>query len=186
MAGYTGFSSFKTSHPIFYTARFIRDALVQLTLDPSVTLIEPLLISLDDLPEAVRSGIIVQRDGVRIAVGFVDTYLDIQEAPQHQFDGLPTVFIAREQVLAEPRCSIARMIWACRKTLVSPGNRVRILHSLSQSCDGLSLVDLGNVVSGPEDPIDAILALACEGHIAVNISAAVTPETIVRRMRRDV
>jgi hypothetical protein len=75
------------------------------------------------------------------------------------------------------------MVWACRKTLVSPGNRVRILHALSKSCDGLSLIDLGNVVRGPEDPIDAILALACEGHLTIDVSQPVTPETVVRRMR---
>ena len=114
--------------------------------------------------------IIARRDDIRVIVGFSDVAQNAADPFLCPFEDLQTVLIAWDQVLVEPRCSIGRMVWACRKSLVAPGNRVRIMHALSKSCDGLSLIDLGNVARGPEDPIDAILTLACEGHLAIDVS----------------
>jgi len=85
-------------------------------------------------------------------------------------------------IRVEPRFTTVRLITACRRTPVSAGDRVRILHQLDE-VGTMRLVDCAGAVMNTQDGVAAVLALACEGLIAVDISRPILPETQVRRRR---
>lgn len=85
-------------------------------------------------------------------------------------------------IRAEPRITTVRLIMACRRTPVTAGDRVRILHQLDE-VGTMRLVDCAGGVMSTQDGVAAVLALACEGLIAVDISRPILPETQVRRRR---
>jgi hypothetical protein len=83
---------------------------------------------------------------------------------------------------AEPRFTTVRLIQACRRTFVSAGDRVRILHHLDE-CGTARLVEAASVAQNAADGVAAVLALACEGLVSVDISRPILPETPVKRRR---
>jgi hypothetical protein len=85
-------------------------------------------------------------------------------------------------VRAEPRFSTVRLILACRRTPVTAGDRVRILHQLDE-CGTMRLVECAGAAQNARDGVAAVLALACEGLVAVDIEGPILPETPVRRRR---
>jgi len=97
-------------------------------------------------------------------------------------DGRPFSIETAASIRAEPRFTTVRLVMACKRTLVTAGDRVRILHQLDES-GTMRLVDCASAVMNTADGVAAVLALACEGLIAVDISRPILPETQVRRRR---
>ena len=97
-------------------------------------------------------------------------------------DGRPFSIETAASIRAEPRFTTVRLIKACRRTPVTAGDRVRILHQLDE-VGTMRLVDCAGAVMNTQDGVAAVLALACEGLIAVDISRPILPETQVRRRR---
>ena len=83
---------------------------------------------------------------------------------------------------AEPRFTTVRLITECRRTHVSAGDRVRILHHLDE-CGTGSLVECAGAVQNARDGVAAVLALAVEGLVAVDLDRPILPETKVRRRK---
>jgi len=178
-----GFHSFKTSAPIHYPHRWHRDALIQLTLDPSITALAPSPISSSDLAEGVTAAFTAVYGSVPVLLGLADGSTDDVFA---DVGDLPQLVLTRREVLAEPRATTARMIWSARKTQVSPGDRIRVLQRLSRHPSGLPISALEEAIASPHgDPIDAILALACVGLVAIDATGHLRPETVVRRLDRS-
>jgi hypothetical protein len=97
-------------------------------------------------------------------------------------DGRPFMFETATSIRAEPRFTTVRLIMACKRTPVTAGDRVRILHQLDEA-GTMRLVDCASAVMNSQDGVAAVLALACEGLISVDISRPVLPETPVKRRR---
>lgn len=97
-------------------------------------------------------------------------------------DGRPFAIETAATIRAEPRFATVRLIMACKRTPVTAGDRVRILHQLDE-VGTMRLVDCASAVMNTQDGVAAVLALACEGLIAVDISRPILPETQVRRRR---
>lgn len=97
-------------------------------------------------------------------------------------DGRPFSIETTASIRAEPRFTTVRLIMACKRTPVTAGDRVRILHQLDE-VGTMRLVDCASAVMNTQDGVAAVLALACEGLIAVDISRPILPETQVRRRR---
>ncbi len=95
-------------------------------------------------------------------------------------DGRRFVIESAASLRAEPRISTVRLIMACRRTYVSAGDRVRILHHLDE-CGTGRLVDCAGMAINAQDGVAAVLALAVEGLLAVDIGRPILPETAVRR-----
>ena len=95
-------------------------------------------------------------------------------------DGRRFVIESAATLRAEPRISTVRLIMACRRTPVSAGDRVRILHHLDE-CGTGRLVECAAMAINAQDGVAAVLALAVEGLVAVDISRPILPETPVRR-----
>jgi hypothetical protein len=97
-------------------------------------------------------------------------------------DGRPFLIETAASIRAEPRFTTMRLILACKRTPVSAGDRVRVLHQLDEM-GAMRLVDCASAVMNTQDGVAAVLALACEGLVAVDISRPILPETQVRRRR---
>ena len=97
-------------------------------------------------------------------------------------DRRPFLIETAASIRAEPRFTTMRLILACKRTPVTAGDRVRVLHQLDEM-GAMRLVDCASAVMNTQDGVAAVLALACEGLIAVDISRPILPETQVRRRR---
>jgi hypothetical protein len=97
-------------------------------------------------------------------------------------DGRPFLIETAASIRAEPRFTTMRLILACKRTPVSAGDRVRVLHQLDEM-GAMRLVDCASAVMNTQDGVAAVLALACEGLVAVDISRPILPESQVRRRR---
>lgn len=97
-------------------------------------------------------------------------------------DGRPFLIETAASIRAEPRFTTVRLITACKRTPVTAGDRVRILHQLDEA-GTMRLVDCASAVLNSQDGVAAVLALACEGLVCVDISRPILPETLIRRRR---
>jgi hypothetical protein len=97
-------------------------------------------------------------------------------------DGRPFTIETAGDIRAEPRFTTIRLVMACKRTPVTAGDRVRILHQLDE-VGTMRLVDCASAAMNAADGVAAVLALACEGLIAVDVSRPILPETQVRRRR---
>jgi len=97
-------------------------------------------------------------------------------------DGRPFLFETAASIRAEPRFTTVRLVLACKRTPVTAGDRVRILHQLDES-GTMRLVECAGAAMNTVDGVAAVLALACEGLIEVDISRPILPETQVRRRK---
>ena len=97
-------------------------------------------------------------------------------------DGRPFTFETAASIRSEPRFTTVRLIMACKRTPVTAGDRVRVLHHLDEA-GAMRLVDCASAAMNATDGVAAVLALACEGLIAVDITRPILPETQVRRRR---
>jgi hypothetical protein len=97
-------------------------------------------------------------------------------------DGRPFTIETAASIRSEPRFTTVRLITACRRSPVTAGDRVRILHQLDE-CGTMRLVDCAGMAMNAADGVAAVLALACEGLVAVDISRQILPETPVRRRK---
>jgi hypothetical protein len=171
-----GFASFKTSSAITYPGRWHRDALLQATLDPAIGSLAPFPHP-ELLPDSVSFAFLAAYEASPVAIGLSETEADHPT----EVAGHPLVVLSRAAVLAEPRVSTARMVWAARRIPVAPGDRVRLLARLSEAGqDGLPLAGLEPLVrSSPCDPVDAVLALVAHGLLCLDVGRHLTHETVV-------
>lgn len=104
------------------------------------------------------------------------------DGPAASVDGRPFVVETAASLRAEPRFTTVKLVLECRRTPVSAGDRVRVLHHLDE-CGTASLVECAGAVQNARDGVAAVLALAVEGLVAVDIDRPIRPETKLRRRR---
>jgi hypothetical protein len=160
--------------PITYPCRWHRDALVQLALDPKVISLHPID---GEPPEGAALAFgVVHRTGPVITLLF--------EGAPDEHDLLSSkafAVITRAQVDREPIRSAARSLWAARGTPVPLGDRMRVLATAAR---GITFAEAANVVApGDHDPFDVVAALVCEGLLAVDLAAGLTPTTRLEAVR---
>jgi hypothetical protein len=101
--------------------------------------------------------------------------------PVQATDGRSFAVETARTLRAEPRFSTVRLIGSCRRIPVSAGDRVRILHHLDEAGTA-PLVEVAGAAQA-YDGVAAVLALACEGLVTVEIDRPILPETRVRRRK---
>lgn len=168
-----GFRSHKTPIPIIYVQRWHRDLLIQLTLDAAVLCIT----SGPGTMSTEIFDVLVETDaGVAHLLAFRDE-TDASVVPMHHV----CVSLRRSSVLREPQASNARSIWSMRKKIVPLPDRLRILTHLQAAPAGMPISELISCVAASSiEPVEAVMSLACEGLLAINLDAPLVPETIVR------
>ncbi|MBN4096047.1 hypothetical protein [Methylobacterium sp. OT2] len=172
-----GFSSFKTTFPIPYAARWHRDLLIQLTLYPAVDTIEHERTAMGD-EDLLNLRLIAAGTAIQV------TALRDAEGVPHRPEPSDRVFLRRSVVLMEPRVSDARAVWATRRLTVQVGDRLRIL-SVVGDWRPHSIFDLvQSVHDRANDPFEIILSLVCRGDLAIDLRDGLRPETCVVKSKR--
>ena len=175
-------------------ASLIEDFLVVCELDPAVEALrvptEPAVVRIGAETIAHQADFELVCDGAAALVDVV-AEADLAAYPLRAAlvggelraeDGRAVLVETARTLRAEPRFTTVRLIMACRRTFVSAGDRVRILHYLDESGTA-RLVDCAGVVQNAMDGVACVLALAVEGLVAVDISRPILPETPVRRRK---
>jgi hypothetical protein len=180
------FVSAKSAVAIPLLNSLTRDALIQASLDPSVSKIDYLSSATIEGHHVRLNAIVLHRDNRKYC-------LEIEGAmPLRDLDEEGLVLIAfadlgiaslektAKEILREPGCSNAREIWRNVNTEVSFNDRAEIIAAF-ETHGSLSIRELHKVakVSRPLTPM--IYALACEGSIEIDISKrAMSGQTKVR------
>jgi hypothetical protein len=174
-------------------ASLVADFLAACELDPSIEGLrapaEPATFDIDGTMVEHFADFELMRDGATTLVDVV-TEADLVHHPFRAalvggavaVDGRAFAFETVASVMAEPRFTTVRLIMACRRTPVTAGDRVRILHQLDE-CGTMRLVDCAGTAQNAGDGVAAVLALAVEGLVAVDINRPILPETPVRRRK---
>lgn len=164
-----GFSSFKTVRPIPYAFRWHRDLLVQVTLDPTV----------DEIDHEGHSPEGDDSLSLRLVWGgtaiHVTALRDTDDMP-HRPTQHGRVLLRRSVVLAEPRASDARAVWATRRLLVQVGDRLRILLAVGDGRQHTISDLVPNIRDRGYDPYEAILSLVCRGDLAIDLRDGLHPD----------
>ena len=171
------FSGAKLVSAIPHRERWHRDALIALSLDPSIEAIEAAEHVVND--KGVLFSLRVRhRIGGWATVEFV---ADEEDRRWRKSDG-GTVTLSRETVLRSPAVEARRAIWAARAAIVSVADRWQVMTALSASTQGLPLAEVvGTISSRSRDAVEAICALACEAVIHIDVARGLVPEARVTR-----
>ncbi len=167
-----GFTSFKNVLPIRYPRRWHRDMLIQLVLDPAVTIIESSSIDCgqSDFCVTVRTA----TDALRLIAT-----RDMDGICEPLPDG--SIRVPRSNVLRQPRAGTARMVWAARGRPVPAGDRLQLLMAIESHVEGVAVGSL--LAASPRSPAaqaEAVFALACEGLVTIDLTRPFSPSTRVR------
>ena len=92
--------------------------------------------------------------------------------------------VDHHEVGEEPRLTNVRLVFGCRRVRVSPGDRVRILHHLSENGPS-PVVEVARGVLNQAEAVECILALVCEGSVMLDLDGTFGPETQVWRATRE-
>lgn len=172
-----GFTSFKTNGPLEYTRRCARDALIQASLEPEITSIDPGPRVNFGPPDTYFSFCVVTQNR-SCAVALTDHTNSMSFSPPPGCD--VAIAINRASVLAEPAKTAARTIWAHRETQVPALFSVRVMRRLRESPSGLRLGELEeSLVHEPKNWVAYTLALACNGLVVIDYRSPITDDTMV-------
>jgi hypothetical protein len=172
-----GFTSIKCAAPIQYTQRSARDALIQASLDPEVSSIEP-LVQPERCPPDTYFSFAVVIHGKRCAIALTEAINCTFHAPHGCQVGLA---IGRASILSDPAKTTARTIWACRETNLPPLFSVKLLTKLRAHPKGIRLGDLEEaLVDEPKRWVDYTLAMVCAGLVTIDYRAPITDGSLVR------
>ena len=175
--GGRGFTSFKCPTPIEYVRRCARDALIQATLEPEISSVEPLK-SPRAVPDDTYFAFAVISHSRRCAIILTDvTTNESITAPE---DCDVAVAINRASILAEPVKTTARTVWAHRDTIVPALFSVRLMRRLQDKPNGTRIIELEDaLIDEPRRWVDFILALACRGLVTLDYRRPLTDHTLV-------
>lgn len=154
----------------------IRTALTQATLDPAVRSIE-YIATVPGLPPAWNAeAIAIERDGIRYHLDIVEARprRSIAErllAAQSLLDlGLRPLVRTESDVLREPRCTNCRTVFEYSGRPVKLELRMQILGVLAEEST-LPLGELLGRLRSNRDPATAVMSLACEGIIELDLTS---------------
>ncbi|APG12031.1 hypothetical protein BKD09_27210 [Bradyrhizobium japonicum] len=180
------FSSVKCGGSVPMRHPLMRDALQQAALDPAIRSID-YLPTIPTVPSTWDvDAIVIERDGCRY-------YLDIVEArprrtiaqrlmvAQALLDlGLRPLVRTESDVMREPRCTNARTVFEYASRPVDVGLRLQILGALTD--DGaMPLGELLSRLRSHRDPVAAVMSLACNGVVELDLdSMPLGPRTVTR------
>ena len=173
-----GFKSYKCARSIEYTRRCCRDAMIQATLDPDVGRLFQSEIPAK-APDDTFFTFCVQVSGRNCVIALCD------ETDRTTFSTPPGfavgVSVSRQSILAEPVLTTSRTIWSRREILVPPAFSVRLRKRLANDPNGLQLGSLEDEFSDEQHRwVDYIMAMACNGLVALDCRQPLTDATLVR------
>lgn len=184
------FKSAKTSGPIPARHSLVQQALIIATLDPHVQAIEHIAATkVRGMSVAIDAIVIADCAGRRLLdIPGTKPLLDLDEEALGLLAtaelGLARLTMTRADIAREPRAANCGLVWACRHMRVTASDRVRLLASLDEETS-MTLLRAGSEIRHATDPIGAVLALACQDLLEVDLQTGpLGPGTSVRRRER--
>jgi hypothetical protein len=180
------FVSAKTTAPIPIRHPAIRDALVQLSLDPSIRSIGYLESAIVASEQIDLDAIVLHGESGRVLLDIVPArpIRDLEEEglaliALGELD-LPTLVITSEDLRREPRYTNCRSVWRYNKHHVPLEIRIRILQVLLEQ-QSIELAQLLQNIRADSVGSRAIMSLACSDLLELDLSSQpLGPRTIVR------
>lgn len=184
------FASAKAVRPIPVESAMRMDALIQAALDPEV-------FTIDYVPGVLVKGVEFLLRGIVLAGETGRTLLDLpDDGPTPDVDqvgllllaaeslGLPIVTRTAEELRANPFAENCMLVWRSRSHRIHPGDQVRVLQHLEEN-EPCRLIDVAGVVRSSPDGVSAVLALACQDLLELDLRLApLGPWTTTRRRRQ--
>ncbi|MDE5465948.1 hypothetical protein [Bradyrhizobium sp. CSS354] len=175
-----------TSGPIPARHPALRTALVQSSLDPAVRAIHHVASAPVGAAPVEVDAVVVARDDGSFVLDVVPARLprsfdeEILRGIALRGLGVGSLVVTSEHLAAEPRRSNVDFVWSHRGQPVAIGLRLGILQILAE--DGpLPLGRLLQSVRSDRDPAAAVLSLACDDQLEIDLaSARIGPATTVR------
>ncbi len=185
------FESAKTLRPIPSPSEAHYQAMVQATLDATVLQMEPgpaITLGTGQSVQQHQMTALISTDASRTALYVVppgDKHPEPQEIEETserlRTCGCAYQVLTTADVRREPLYSNSKLVWECRSQRVAAGDRIRILHVLTEN-GPLPLIETASAALRTSDAIAVVLALACQGLVEIDLAVGpLGPETQVRR-----
>lgn len=181
------FVSAKTVTAIPVVSGLLHDSLVAATLDPAVRKIGLVPPALGRQAPVGRRAIVIERDDgsfvldvrpERPSEGIGETADHVAAAAR--LLGLPLLTVSEADIRREPRFTNSRLVWDYRTQPVPIGLRLQVLQLLADE-GPMPLRRLLPAIRTSADPVAAVLALACQDIVDLDLlSAPIGPSTIAR------
>lgn len=181
------FSSPKATDPIRYVGPSAHDLLVQATFDFRIRGIGYVdVLPLDCRPVRVAAPVMEREEGMSVVLlNGMHPDRDAEEglvAEAIAAAGLGIERVSPAELGREPLATTARVVWRQRHVSVDPAMRLALAAAFDDEAT-LTVGELCSRVSGPRDPVFAIMALACETLLHLDLSRGFDRETTVRGPR---
>jgi hypothetical protein len=180
------FVSAKTTTAIPVRHPGLREALIQLSLDPQVRSIEYVASVRVASAQVTIDAVVIQHDDGRYVLDVVPARAvrDIEDEGLVQIAlgelELKPLVLTAEEIRREPRRTNANLIWSHNDVTVPIGLRMRILQILLDE-GPMPLGQLLKSLAGESDPAAAVMALACANLVHLDLcDQPLSPTTLVR------
>lgn len=168
---YPGFSSFKTLTSIHYEHRWMRDALIVMSLDQHTLSLAPSSTPTFELPLPAEFSFrrrTVAGPGI-VLVTQLET--DIEDIVA---DDRVTV-LSRAALSRDPALGVARAIWTQKRTTVDPADRYRALDIVTARRSAAMHEVVGALRSESVDRIHAVCSLLANSYLEMNLDGGLGP-----------
>jgi hypothetical protein len=173
---YPGFSSCKTRRPIHYRHRWIRDALIQSSLDDSVIEIAPTITPVSEFPRPIEFSFrqFIASGMTLVLLSQVPTTLGTV------IDDSRIIVIERSQLVTGPRAIACRAIWAQKRMPVDTADRYRAIERILRCGEPVPMNELVPLLRNPSlDPVHQLFAFLANGFLTADLRAGISPGTLL-------
>jgi hypothetical protein len=174
---YPGFVSYKSEAPIYYQHRWHRDALIQMTLDQTISALAPLPSGIG--PLSFRSDLaFVARVGKLDFLAIVIR----EDRPLAEVKGWtgPILKVSRADLREPAHLAATKSVWSRSRFTVNPVDRIAAIVRCRECAPEATVLDILPVLRPSfSDPMDQLLALLAQGYLVANLRDGLTPDTVV-------
>lgn len=172
---YPGFQSFKTTTPIHYPRRWIRDALIQASLDRDVTALAPSITADTDLPRPAEFSFRLYRNGaLRLVL--------LTQAPSSlgkEIDDDRIVVWNRTMLTEGSRAKACGAVWAHKRSRIDPADLYRATELVNR-CGAVPVARLLRALRSPDiDPLHQVFHYLANGYLTADLAEGIAPSTMV-------
>lgn len=173
---YPGFSSFKTRSRIHYQQRWIRDSLIQASLDPYTVELVSSTTPAHDLPG--RAEFAFRR---RTHLGFGLVLVTAVETDMDDvINDERVTILSRVELCREPRFSAARAIWTHKRLQVDSAERYRAIELVYRRGSAPLHEVLATFRNESAEPVHQVCSLIANSHLELDLEVPLSPSTILK------
>lgn len=172
---YPGFSSFKTQQSIHYRHRWLRDALIQASLDPHTIELAPSSTAEQDLPAGIEFAF---RRRTAAGLGIV-LVTQIGKDLEGLIDDERVTVVTRIELSREPIFTAARTIWGQKRLAVDGAERYRAIDAVESRGSALMHQVVDALRDDSVDPIHQVCSLIANCYLTVDLRSPIGPGSVL-------